>query len=388
MTDKLPPNLLALFQPRPPVKYLIPADHAPEDRRTARITGVAAFLPQLNEEFGDYKPTESWLEAKDRKQLEKIARQKHITSKEGVQAIYDTEKDGQIRGDPYKTLFVGRLSYDTDIKDLEKEFGRYGPIDRVRVVINTRDPAKGSGKKNTKGRSRGYAFIIFENEKDMKAAYKANETPVIRGRKVLIDAERGRTVQDWRPRRLGGGLGGRHYTRAPVRGPGGFSGPPSGPGGFRGGGIRGDFRGGFGGRGGGGFRERDGGRNGFGGGEGYGGGRGGGFGGGGFRGGRGGFGGGRGGIGYGGNEGPDGAPAGPRSRGGFGDGGGYGGGRGGGGGRFNDRDSRNANLEPLPPRGGGSGYRDRDGASGGAYAGQKRPYDGGGYDQSRSRPRY
>lgn len=60
-----------------------------------------------------------------------------------------------------------------------------------------------------------------------------------------MDVERGRTVKGWKPRRFGGGLGGRGYTKAmPVRptGPGGFN-APSGPGGYGGG-----FRGGFGGR--------------------------------------------------------------------------------------------------------------------------------------------
>lgn len=36
-----------------------------------------------------------------------------------------------MRGDAFKTLFVARLSYDTTEKDLEREFGRFGPIERV-----------------------------------------------------------------------------------------------------------------------------------------------------------------------------------------------------------------------------------------------------------------
>lgn len=40
-------------------------------------------------------------------------------------------EDPQIRGDPLRTLFVARLSYDVKESDLEKEFGRYGPIERV-----------------------------------------------------------------------------------------------------------------------------------------------------------------------------------------------------------------------------------------------------------------
>jgi U1 small nuclear ribonucleoprotein 70kDa len=60
MTDKLPPNLLALFAPRPPLRWVPPADHAPGERKTAPITGIAAFLPALQEykETDKYIPTE------------------------------------------------------------------------------------------------------------------------------------------------------------------------------------------------------------------------------------------------------------------------------------------------------------------------------------------
>ena len=54
---------------------------------------------------------------------------------------------------------------------------------------------------------RGYAFIEFEREADMRAAYKRGDGRKIDGRRVLVDVERGRTVRNWRPRRLGGGLG-------------------------------------------------------------------------------------------------------------------------------------------------------------------------------------
>ncbi|XP_019098652.1 PREDICTED: U1 small nuclear ribonucleoprotein 70 kDa-like [Camelina sativa] len=43
--------------------------------------------------------------------------------------------------------------------------------------------------------------------RDMKAAYKQADGQKIDGRRVLVDVERGRTVPNWRPRRLGGGLG-------------------------------------------------------------------------------------------------------------------------------------------------------------------------------------
>jgi U1 small nuclear ribonucleoprotein 70kDa len=73
MTDKLPPNLLALFAPRPPLRWVPPSDAPPEKRKTAAIAGIADYLPALTEYEREYEyhPTESWLEARDRKKREK-----------------------------------------------------------------------------------------------------------------------------------------------------------------------------------------------------------------------------------------------------------------------------------------------------------------------------
>lgn len=59
------------------------------------------------------------------------------------------------------------------------------------------------------GKSKGYCFLVFERERDMKAAYKDADGMKMHGKRLLIDVERGRTVKGWKPRRLGGGLGGR-----------------------------------------------------------------------------------------------------------------------------------------------------------------------------------
>ncbi|KAF7899955.1 hypothetical protein EAF00_004291 [Botryotinia globosa] len=428
MTDKLPPNLLALFAPRPPLRWVPPSDFAPEDRKTANITGLAAFLPALQEykETDVYEPTESWLQRKDRVKLEKKAAHENIIQE--APKLFKPSEDPNIRGDAFKTLIVSRLDYDATEKDLEREFGRFGPIERIRIVVDSHQHEK-PGKKIKK--HRGYAFVVFEREKDMRAGLENCDGIRIKDRRIKVDVERGRTVKGWLPRRLGGGLGGRGYTKSASSrpmGPGGFNGPPGGPGGFRGG-----FRGGFdGGRGRGGFRggfDRGG----------FGGGGGGGRGGIGFQ-GRGGFGdrGDRGGYGGGGSNGyaPPNAPAGPGGggRGGFNGGGGYGGRGGGGfgagspdrngpggssggyesrGGRsyddrsggyrgnsnrgYGDRDGgpprggSGSNMEPVRPRD-GSGYRDRDGPRDGprdgGYGGRpreddsrKRPYESNGYEE-------
>ncbi|KAF3928948.1 hypothetical protein AA313_de0207787 [Arthrobotrys entomopaga] len=366
MTDKLPTNLLALFQPRPPLRYLQPADHAPEQRSTAPISGVAQFLQELRKPDPEYCPTESWLLARDRKKREKQEAQEQYL-KEGMEN-YNPDNDPHIRGDPYKTLFVSRLSYDIKEQDLEREFGRFGPIDRIRLV---RD-------KETK-KPRGYAFILFEREKDMKAAFKETDGMRIKDRRISVDVERGRTTKGWKPRRLGGGLGGRGYTKIPAARPTGPSGY-GGYGGFRGG--HGGFRGGGGGGGGGfGGRNFDRGPP-----------RGGQF--------------GHRGVGFQGGNAPSNAPSGPSGRN-FGNpptgpGGGYdrggprgGGGGGGGGGGHDDRGHRDRMNGDSRGGGGGGGRdrfddrRDRDGGYGSRYDdSRKRGYEGGDTGSDPRRRRY
>ncbi|KAK9249138.1 hypothetical protein V1506DRAFT_527125 [Lipomyces tetrasporus] len=203
MTDKLPPPLLALFAPRPPLRYLPPADTAPENRQTARISGVAKYLELVNAPESSYVPTETRVE-----EIERLRREKkdaHENRLRDGSKAWDPNSDALVKGDPFQTLFVSRLPYDATEQDLDDEFGRYGQIERIRIVRDKKS-----------GKPRGYAFVVFAREKDMRAAYKEMNGVPIKGRKVLVDVERGRTVKSWKPRRLGGGLGGRHYTKAAL----------------------------------------------------------------------------------------------------------------------------------------------------------------------------
>jgi hypothetical protein len=60
------------------------------------------------------------------------------------------------------------------------------------------------------------------------AAYKEANGMKLGDRYIVVDVERGRTVEGWHPRRMGGGLGGRDYSKAQKFK--GF-GAPNGPGG-------------------------------------------------------------------------------------------------------------------------------------------------------------
>lgn len=360
MTHLLPPNLLKLFSPRPPLPYVRPLGRAPYAVGEKNVSGVAAILAEIKEqnqnnviasgkgeEEGE-APEEAFTYVEEtkrqiaREEMKKKAEAAFIAAKDD----YKPQDDPEAVGDPYKTLFISKLSKRATEADLRREFEQYGAIEMVRIV------------KDKKGRSRGYAFIVYDREKDMKSAYKDADGLHILGKRVVVDVERGRTVRGWKPRRLGGGLGGRPkpVEQAPVAiaaGRGGFGG-----GGFRGGRGGGGFRGGFqsdrGGFGGGGFRGR--------GGSGF----------------RGGFNGGgdrfgdRGGA----PNGPSGGFGGPGGdRGGFGgDRGGYPGGPGGYGG---DRGGYGGGGGPGGPGGFSNGYGDR---GGGGFRGRGAGigYQGGG----------
>lgn len=186
----LPAHILALFTPRPPPQHLPPQ----ADKKKIKLTGCAEFV----EFFSSEKPPkrEAWespLERKERRHKEKL--EKHKEELKKLISEYDPHKDPSATGDPFKTLFVARISYDTTEKKLKREFEVFGSIKRVRMVYDQ------------KGKPRGYSFIEYEHERDLKNAYKQGDGKKIDGRRVMVDVERGRTVEGWLPRRLGGGRG-------------------------------------------------------------------------------------------------------------------------------------------------------------------------------------
>ncbi|KAI7890572.1 uncharacterized protein EV154DRAFT_538310 [Mucor mucedo] len=203
MTDKLPPNLLKLFAPRPPLPYTPPLDKDPEKRVGCIVDGIASYAPLLKDYDADYVPWKS-LEEK-RKEKAEAKKKRAEEALQAALAQYDPEKDEHIDGDPFNTLFVTHLSPELTESDLTREFELYGQIKKVRLIHDK------------EGKSRCYAFIEFEREKDMRAAYKDADGLKILGRRILVDVERARTVKGWKPRRLGGGLGGREQKSSSVQ---------------------------------------------------------------------------------------------------------------------------------------------------------------------------
>jgi len=108
------------------------------------------------------------------------------------------DSSGELEGmNCYNTLFVGRLAYEVTERKLLRELEVFGPVKDLKLI-----------KDKSTGKSKGYAFVEFDLEEDMKRAYRAADTLKLEGREIVVDVERGHTVPNWLPRRLGGGLGG------------------------------------------------------------------------------------------------------------------------------------------------------------------------------------
>ncbi|DAZ97842.1 TPA: hypothetical protein N0F65_002512 [Lagenidium giganteum] len=157
----LPLHLKAMFEPRPPLEHRPPLTTAPPPREIS----------------------ETPKERRERLRAEKMA-QNEARMQEDLAKWNPNAADERKTGDAYKTLFVGRISFETTEKQLRLEFEHYGPIKSIRLV------------EDAEGKSRGYAFIEFEKENDMKAAYKHADGKKIDGR-----------LSDWKPRKFGGGIG-------------------------------------------------------------------------------------------------------------------------------------------------------------------------------------
>jgi U1 small nuclear ribonucleoprotein len=192
----MPPHVRATFMPNPPLEQIPKVLH----RRKHAWTGVSAFVEKLEKTPPPERPpalTPAAMKEK-RKSTEKQAYQQQLEPK--VMAYRKEQRDygGEFSGmNCYNTLFVGRLVYEVTERKLLREMETFGPVKDIQIV-----------KEKQTGKSRGYAFVEYEHEEDMKRAYRAADGMKIEGRYIVVDVERGHTVPTWLPRRLGGGLGG------------------------------------------------------------------------------------------------------------------------------------------------------------------------------------
>ncbi|CAH8479434.1 unnamed protein product [Dicrocoelium dendriticum] len=195
MTQFLPPNLLALFAPRDPIPFLPPIEKHAHHRKLP-YTGVAQFLGEFEDPSETPAPVR--IETREeRKERKRRGKQEQANYKlEQDLALWNPKKNPSATSNPYNTMFVARMNYDTSESKLRRECEMYGRVLQIVMVKN-----------QITGKPRGYAFVEFEHEREMHAAVKSLNGRKIDGMRILTDIERGRTRPDWRPRRLGKGLG-------------------------------------------------------------------------------------------------------------------------------------------------------------------------------------
>ncbi len=73
-------------------------------------------------------------------------------------------------------LYVGNLSFDTTVQDLETMFGEIGTVESTNI-IEDRDT----------GRSRGFAFVEMSSEEEAQKAISTLSGKEIDGRELLVN---------------------------------------------------------------------------------------------------------------------------------------------------------------------------------------------------------
>lgn len=155
-------NLLKLFEPRLPLEFKPP----PEKRKCPPYSGMAQFVSNFAEP-GDLEYAPPIKEAETRSQRKArihMARLEKGAEKAAEELQkYDPNNDPKLSGDPYKTLFVARLSYETTESKIKRELESYGPIKQVGIFEHTRE-----------GLVRGYAatFSLTCHAKNLFILFK------------------------------------------------------------------------------------------------------------------------------------------------------------------------------------------------------------------------
>lgn len=191
----MPPHIRATFMPNPPIKQLPPI----KSKRRRKMHGVIQFIDHFEKTPPPTRvvqPTPETLKKEKAEAKTKLLNEQRKSLVEEYRK-FQRECGGEYEGmNCYNTLFVGRLAYEVTERKLLREMEAFGPVKDIKLVSDK------------EGKSRGICFVEYENEEDMKRAYRAADGMKIEGREIVVDVERGHTVPTWTPRRLAGGFGG------------------------------------------------------------------------------------------------------------------------------------------------------------------------------------
>jgi len=99
-------------------------------------------------------------------------------------------------------LYVGNLSYNAGEDELRELFSQYGTVESV-AVITDRDT----------GRSKGFAFVEFNNDQEAQAAISALNGREVSGRSLTVSPARPKSEGGGNRGAYGGGGGGGRRNR-------------------------------------------------------------------------------------------------------------------------------------------------------------------------------
>lgn len=103
-------------------------------------------------------------------------------------------------------LYVGNLSWTATDEDIKNAFSKYGNLVEASVV-----------RDRFSGRSKGFAFVRFENSESAEKALELNGQDFM-GRKLMVSEAREQTERTGGGRGFGGDRGGRGGDRGGDRG--------------------------------------------------------------------------------------------------------------------------------------------------------------------------
>ncbi|XP_006618885.1 U11/U12 small nuclear ribonucleoprotein 35 kDa protein-like [Apis dorsata] len=113
-----------------------------------------------------------------------------------IQAHYESPHG--LKSKPERTLFVARFGPKITKHDLKEFFSKYGEVISAKVIIDI-----------VTGLSQGYGFVEMRSEDEARRVLRRCVDATLKGYQIFIDYECGRTLKGWKPRRLGGGFGGK-----------------------------------------------------------------------------------------------------------------------------------------------------------------------------------
>ena len=106
------------------------------------------------------------------------------------------DPEGKKTSIAFNTMFISGIKPHLTQERIEKHCKKFGQV--IKTVVYPK---------------RRYAFVEFSTEAELKNACSKGNSMNLDGEKVIVDVERARTVKDWKPKSLGGGVSFRERQR-------------------------------------------------------------------------------------------------------------------------------------------------------------------------------